>query len=175
MISLAIHQEADAPPGARHQHGPAMGMSTMPSGSRKIRRSGWRSRERLPKRKCNSEDHKDGDWVYTNLKRARAKMGISARQVAKEYAAVGGVHVSALYRGLDAYGATEPSSAALRERPEVLLEQTRLPWEADDIVETVIERATFLDSVSTCLRNGRHRFRPISFVRVRISSSELRL
>jgi putative transposase len=61
------------------------------------------------------------------------------KEIARECASSAGVHVSTLYRWLDAYRKTERMTALLPDRPGVRAGQTKLGREADHIVATALD------------------------------------
>src|ERR1035438_6707073 len=62
------------------------------------------------------------------------------KEVAREYAQTAGVHVSTLYRWLEAYRTTEQLTALLPEESGVQAGHRRLPAKVEEILATVIEQ-----------------------------------
>ena len=84
------------------------------------------------------------DW-YRARKRLEAiqpllTAGPVSKQVAKQYAETAGVHVSTLYRWLEAYRKTEQLTALLPEKPGIELGDKRLPAGSEEIVSLVIKQ-----------------------------------
>jgi putative transposase len=66
--------------------------------------------------------------------------GPVSKQAAKQYAAVAGVHVSTLYRWLEAYRQTEQLMALLPRKPGVEFGDKRLPTGSEEMVSLVIKQ-----------------------------------
>jgi len=63
-----------------------------------------------------------------------------SKEVARQHAETAGVHVSTLYRWLEAYRRTEQLTALLPGKPGIESGQKLLPVSSEEIVSLVIER-----------------------------------
>ena len=66
--------------------------------------------------------------------------GTVSKQVAKQYAETAGVHVSTLYRWLEAYRKTGQLTALLPGKPGIELGDKRLPAGSEEIVSLIIQQ-----------------------------------